>query len=121
MANKKHKKVKHRIRNAATAPPAPRARGASPVVKPANKDSPGWQVAKIVGGAVGTSLACAFVARQDWIPPKALTGGVSAVGAALMLGTHNDTVRWLGAGALASAGGQFTLLMLDDAAQVKHA
>lgn len=122
MATKKHKKLKHRMRNAAPAPAVSRTRPVS-IVKMAanNKDSPGWQVAKIIGGAVGTSLACAFVARQDWIPPKALTGGVSAVGAALMLGTHSPTVRALGAGALASAGGQFTYLMLDDAAQIKHA
>jgi hypothetical protein len=122
MATKKHKKLKHRMRNAAPAPAVPRARVVSLAGKPANDhDSPSWQVAKIVGGAVGTSLACAFVARQDWIPPKALTGGVSAVGAALMLGTHNPTWRALGAGALASAGGQFTYLMLDDAAQIKRA
>ena len=122
MASKKSKKVKHRMRNAAPAPALPRARVVSQAGKPASvPDSPGWHVAKIIGGAVGTSLACAFVARQDWIPPKALTGGVSAVGAALMLGSHNETVQALGAGALASAGGQFTYLMLDDAAQIKHA
>jgi hypothetical protein len=122
MASKKHKKLKHRMRNAATAPAVPRARVVSPEAKPASvSESPGWQVAKIIGGAVGTSLACALVARQDWIPPKALTGGVSAVGAALMLGTHSPTVRAFGAGAVASAGGQFTYLMLDDAAQIKHA
>jgi hypothetical protein len=122
MASKKPKKVKHRMRNAATAPALPRARVVSLAGKPVSEqDSPAWHVAKIIGGAVGTSLACAFIARQDWIPPKALTGGVSAVGAALMLGTHNDTVRAIGAGALASAGGQFTYLMLDDAAHVKQA
>ena len=122
MATKKPKKVKHRIRNAMAAPALPRARVVAQAGNPvSDKDSPGWHVAKIIGGAVGTSLACALVARQDWIPPKALTGGVSAVGAALMLGTHNETVRALGAGALASAGGQFTFLMLDDAAQIKHA
>jgi hypothetical protein len=65
------------------------------------------------------ALACAFIARQDWLPPKAITGATTAVGTALLLGGQSDTLRLVGAGAAAAAGGQLLLLAVDDQLQNK--
>lgn len=116
MATKKTKKTKQpkpKLRNAATAPamPRPRTRG--------HASTPGWQAAKLGAGVVAGALACAFIARQDWLPPKAITGATTAVGTALLLGGHSDTLRLVGAGAAAAAGGQLLLLTVDDQLQSK--
>jgi hypothetical protein len=84
-------------------------------------DSPTWSAVKTAGGALGAAIACAFIARQDWLPPKAITGAVSAVGAALAVGGHSDTLRAVGNGAMSAAGGQFGLLIIDDHYQTKQA
>jgi hypothetical protein len=124
----KKKKPKHgrpRMRNAATAAAARRPRHAT--TSPAtheNKtetESRAWQVAKVLGGAAVSAVGCSFIARQEWLPPKALTAGVAAVGAALYAGGQNDTLRMVGAGAAASAGGMFTYLMIDDAVHTRPA
>jgi len=123
MAQKK--KPKHgrpRMRNAATAALArhPTAPTATHADKP-QTESRAWQVAKVLGGAAVSAVGCSFIARQEWLPPKALTAGVAAVGAALYAGGQNDTLRMVGAGAAASAGGMFTYLMIDDAVHTKPA
>jgi hypothetical protein len=120
MATKKTKKSKpkHSLRNAA--PPSRSSTAMRPSSDsrrhPASRgdDSDAMQVAKVAGGMLGATLACAFIARQDWLPPKAITGAVSAVGAALALGGHSHTLKAVGAGAMAAAGGQFGLLVIDD-------
>jgi hypothetical protein len=125
MANKKTKKHKPKLRNAATASAIPRSRpatrGSSPRASSArlDQDTPGWQAAKLGAGVLAGALACAFVAKQDWLPPKAITGATTAVGTALLLGGHSDTLRLMGAGAAAAAGGQLLLLAVDDQLQSK--
>jgi hypothetical protein len=125
MAKKKPKHGKPRMRNAATAALArtPRHATASPATheERAQTESRAWQVAKVLGGAAVSAVGCSLIARQEWIPPKALTAGVAAVGAALYAGGQNDTLRMVGAGAAASAGGMFTYLMIDDAVHPKTA
>jgi len=81
--------------------------------------TPGWQAAKLGAGVLAGALACAFIARQDWLPPKAITGATTAVGTALLLGGPSDTLRLVGAGAAAAAGSQLLLLAVDDQLQSK--
>ena len=122
MATKKTRKPRSRpkLRNAATAAAIPRPRS-TPRASTArlDEDTPGWQVAKLGAGVLAGALACAFVAKQDWLPPKAITGATTAVGTALLLGGHSDTLRLVGAGAAAAAGGQLLLLTVDDQLQTK--
>ena len=120
--SKKPHKAKHAYRNDMRRPApnksatAPRASGPQ-----LGDDSPAWSAVKTAGGALGAAIACAFIARQDWLPPKAITAGVSAVGAALAVGGHSDTLRAVGNGAMSAAGGQFGLLVIDDHYQTKQA
>ena len=67
-----------------------------------------------VGGALAITIAGAMAARQDWIPPKVLTGALTGVGAALAVGAPSATARSIGLGVMASAGGQFGLMMIDE-------
>jgi hypothetical protein len=125
MATKKTKRSRPKLRNAATASamlrPRTTARTSTTHDSTArlDADTPGWQVAKLGAGVLAGALACAFVARQDWLPPKAITGATTAVGTALLLGGHSDTLRLVGAGAAAAAGGQLLLLTVDDQLQNK--
>jgi hypothetical protein len=137
MANskKKHNKTHRMRRNAVAGAPArsiPRAvvtrrRGptasdlaeldaieAARKAKAAEDDTRGWRTIKALGGAAATTIAGAYLARQDVLPPKIMTGAISALGAALALGAPNKTVRSLGLGAMAAAGGQFGLMVIDD-------
>ena len=136
MANpKKHTKPHRMRRNAVAGAPArsvPRAivvrkRGptasdlaeldaieAAHKAKAAEDDTRGWRTIKTLGGAAATTIAGAYLARQDVLPPKIMTGAISALGAALALGAPNKTVRSLGLGAMAAAGGQFGLMIIDD-------
>ena len=41
------------------------------------RETPGWKAIKTAGGALGAALACAYIARENWIPPRAVTGVVS--------------------------------------------
>ena len=135
MANsKKHTKTHRMRRNAVAAAPArsvPRAivrtRGptasalaeldaieAARKAKAAEEDTRGWRTIKALGGAAATTIAGAYLARQNVLPPKIMTGAISALGAALALGAPNKTVRSIGLGAMAAAGGQFGLMVIDD-------
>jgi hypothetical protein len=135
MANsKKHTKTHRMRRNAVAAAPArsfPRAvvrtRGptaselaeldaieAARKAKAGEEDTRGWRTVKAFGGAAATAIAGAYIARQDVLPPKIMTGAISALGAALALGAPNKTVRSIGLGAMAAAGGQFGLMVIDD-------
>ena len=125
--SKKHTKTHRMRRNAVAAAPArsvPRAVGvrrrgptASDIAEAARKaeeDTRGWRTIKALGGAAATTIAGAYLARQEVLPPKIMTGAISALGAALALGAPNKTVRSIGLGAMAAAGGQFGLMVIDD-------
>jgi len=124
MATKKTKKTKntkpkHAFRNSATAAALPRAR---PTARARTEDdSFALRAAKVAGGMVGATIACAIVAKQDWLPPKALTSTTAAVGAALALTGHSSTLRDVGYGVMGAAGGQLGLLLIDDHQQSKQA
>ena len=58
-------------------------------------------------------MAGAYIAQQDWIPPKVMTGMISGLGALLAL---EGPAKWksLGLGAMSAAGGQLGLMLIDD-------
>jgi hypothetical protein len=126
MANKKNKKAKskHLYRNAAApARAVPRAvamRPRGPIAADLEKkeeeqkpDTPGWGALKAVGGALATTMAGAYLARQDWVPPKLATGVISGLGALLAL---EGPKKWksLGLGAMSAAGGQLGIMLIDE-------
>lgn len=132
MANKKTKKTKprHLYRNAATAltrtPPRavvvrPRAALAADLAaedeerekEKKKHNTPGWGALKAVGGALATTVAGAYLARQDWIPPKVMTGVLTGLGALLAL-EGPDKWKPLGLGAMGAAGGQLGFMLIDD-------
>ena len=78
------------------------------------EDTRGWRAIKALGGAIVTTVAGAYLARQDTLPPKVMTGVLSGLGAALALGSPNRTVRSVGLGAMAAAGGQLGIMLIDD-------
>ena|SRR5690349_17469877 len=78
------------------------------------EDTRGWRAIKALGGAAVTTIAGAYLARQDTLPPKVMTGVISGLGAALALGSPNKTVRSIGLGAMAAAGGQLGIMLIDD-------
>ena len=78
------------------------------------EDTRGWRAIKALGGAIVTTVAGAYLARQDTLPPKVMTGVISGLGAALALGAPNKTVRSVGLGAMAAAGGQLGIMLIDD-------
>jgi len=127
MATKKTKKTKstkskHAFRNGATAAALSRPRPTTRTRTTSHDDdSQALQAAKVAGGMLGATLACAFVAKQDWLPPKALTGATAAVGAALALAGNSSTLRDVGYGVMGAAGGQLGLLLIDDHQQNKPA
>lgn len=118
---KKNKGHRRQLRNAA-APRAPttraqRSNAAAPlptatVVSPLKKT---WvpETLQTAGGAAGAALACAYIARENWIPPKFVTGLVTAVGGTMALLAKNDTVRHVGAGVMSAAGAQLGLMLVD--------
>jgi hypothetical protein len=126
MATKKIKKSKprHMFRNAAAAAPA-RSVPRPTVVRPRGpiaadleeeekrRDTPGVGALKAFGGALATTVAGAYLAQQDWIPPKVMTGVLSGLGALLAL---EGPEKWksLGLGAMSAAGGQLGFLLIDE-------
>lgn len=126
MATKKTKKTKskHLYRNAAApARAVPRAvvvRPRGPIAADLEKEgdekkheTPGWGALKAVGGALATTVAGAYLARQDWVPPKLATGVISGLGALLAL---EGPEKWksLGLGAMSAAGGQLGIMLIDE-------
>jgi hypothetical protein len=79
----------------------------------ADTDTPGWKAIKTAGGALGAALACAYIARENWLPPSAVTGVVSAIGATLAVGGSKEIYRDLGLGVMSAAGSQLALLTID--------
>jgi len=125
MAKKTKKtKPKHTYRNAATAltrtvPRAVVVRPRRPIASDLEEDekkkheTPGWGAIKAVGGALATTVAGAYLAQQDWIPPKVMTGVLSGLGALLAL-EGPDKWKPLGLGAMSAAGGQLGFMLIDD-------
>ena len=129
--DKKKKKGKGKVyRNAATPPmrsKPPRAVVVQPrgplasdeqdleetTVYKKNYNTPGWQVLKVAGGALATTIAGAYMAQQDWLSPKMLNGMVSGLGLLLAL-EGPDQWRSLGLGAMSAAGGQLGFMLIDD-------
>jgi hypothetical protein len=121
----KKTKPRHLYRNASTAlVRAPRAiavrpRGpiASDLAKDDNeeekKDTPGWSAIKAAGGAIASTVAGAYLAQQDWLPPKVMTGVITGLAAILAL---EGPEKWkpLGIGAMSAAGGQLGFMLIDD-------
>jgi hypothetical protein len=93
----------------AAGPPATAGKPAGP-----QDETNGWRAIKAAGGALAITIAGAMAARQDWIPPKILTGALTGIGAAVAVGAPSATARSIGLGVMASAGGQFGLMMIDD-------
>jgi hypothetical protein len=118
--HKKARKHKHAFRNAAV----PRARRASshPRASSSNegdetaehKETAGRTTLKTAGGAIGAALTCALLARENWIPPKVVTGLVSAVGTTLAVLGASTTLRAVGSGVMSAAGAQLGLMLIDD-------
>lgn len=118
-------KPRHLYRNAAApARAVPRAvvmRPRGPIAADLEKkeddekkhDTPGWGALKAVGGALATTVAGAYLARQDWVPPKLMTGVISGLGALLAL---EGPAKWksLGLGAMSAAGGQLGIMLIDE-------
>src|SRR5678816_4670082 len=100
---------------------APRAM-TSPRIVPANSNAAtpekkttwGTETLKTAGGAAGAALACAYIARENWIPPVFVTGLVTAVGTTLAVLGRNDTLRNVGAGVMSAAGAQLGLMLIDN-------
>jgi hypothetical protein len=78
-----------------------------------NKSSWGTETLKTAGGAAGAALACAYIARENWIPPLFVTGLLSAVGGTLATLGRNETLRNVGTGVMAGAGSQALLMLID--------
>jgi hypothetical protein len=123
--NKKARKPKRNLfRNAASArashararPRPSTSQGDDDAVENNEKkqDTAGKNTLKTAGGAIGAALACAFIARENWIPPKVVTGLVSAVGGTLAVLGASDTLRAVGSGVMSAAGAQFGLMLIDD-------
>lgn len=113
--NKKaHKRKRHFFRNA----PPPRLPQASVGKRASGPESggnsPGKNTIKTAGGAIGAALACAYIARENWIPPKFVTGLVSAVGGTLAVLGASNTLRAVGSGVMSAAGAQLGLMLIDD-------
>lgn len=74
----------------------------------------GTETLKTAGGAAGAALACAYIARENWIPPVFVTGLVTAVGTTMAVLGKNDTLRNVGAGVMSAAGAQLGLMLIDN-------
>lgn len=113
---KKHKKHKHKYRNAGprsvgpirnVTPRAPRAG------KQQKEETPLRRLGFTAAGAAGTALVGSFLSSQGWAP-KTIAGALSAVGAGLAWRGDDPTIRSIGAGTMSAAGSQLALMMIDD-------
>lgn len=101
------KKTKHKFgghRNAA--PPRPRASKAEP-------ETAMQRLAMTAAGAGGTALLGGFLNRQGWAP-KTIAGALGVLGAGLAWKGDGETIKSVGAGTMAAAGGQLAMLLIDD-------
>jgi hypothetical protein len=115
MAKKKHKKHKHRFRNAGPRNVAP-ARNITPRTPRSAKqpdETPLRRLGFTAAGAAGTALVGSFLSSQGWAP-KTIAGALSAVGAGLAWRGDDPTIRSIGAGTMSAAGSQLALMLIDD-------
>lgn len=114
--NKKHKKLKHKLRNAGRnlAPPPRSATPRAPRGSKAHGDeTPLRRLGYTAAGAAGTALVGSFLSAQGWAP-KTIAGALSAVGAGLAWRGDDPTIRSIGAGTMSAAGSQLALMLIDD-------
>lgn len=115
--NKKHKKLKHKLRNAAARNLAPPPRSATPRAPRGSKahldETPLRRLGYTAAGAAGTALVGSFLSAQGWAP-KTIAGALSAVGAGLAWRGDDPTIRSIGAGTMSAAGSQLALMLIDD-------
>jgi hypothetical protein len=126
----KKTKPRHVYRNASTAlvrtPRAIAVRPRGPIAadlaaedeleekeKKKKEDTPGWTAIKAAGGALASTVLGAYVAQQDWLPPKVMTGVITGLGAVLAL-EGPPKLKSLGIGAMAAATGQLGFMLIDD-------
>jgi hypothetical protein len=132
MAKKKNTKKstpRHVYRNAVAAPARrpPRAvvvRPRGPIAsdladeeaeaeKEKKRETPGWGALKAVGGALATTVGGAYLARQNFLPPKAMSVVLTGLGALLAL-EGPDNWKSIGVGAMSAAGSQLGFMLIDD-------
>lgn len=82
-------------------------------VAAATRSSWGAETLRTAGGAAGAALACAYIARENWIPPLFVTGLLSAVGGTLATLGKSEKLRNVGTGVMAGAGSQALLMLID--------
>lgn len=112
---KKHKKHKHKYRNAGPRNVAP-VRNVTPRAPRASKqqeETPLRRLGFTAAGAAGTALVGSFLSSQGWAP-KTIAGALSAVGAGLAWRGDDPTIRSVGAGTMSAAGSQLALMLIDD-------
>lgn len=113
---KKHKKHKHKYRNAGPRNVAP-IRNVTPRAPRASKqqkdETPLRRLGFTAAGAAGTALVGSFLSSQGWAP-KTIAGALSAVGAGLAWRGDDPTIRSIGAGTMSAAGSQLALMLIDD-------
>jgi len=120
MAKTAKKGPRHKYRNdlrpsrAPTARPRGSTSNESGQSQPAKKvDPPGMRTIKAAGGAIGAALACAYIARENWLPPKAVTGLLAAIGGTVAFVAEKDSFRSVGQGVMSAAGAQLGLMLID--------
>lgn len=98
-----------------TLPPRPFSPPAAPrrmPRKPDGPETPGERLAYTAAGALGTSLSGALLARWKW-RPQTIATVLTALGAGIALRGDSPTIRSVGAGTMAAAGGQLSLMILE--------
>lgn len=120
MAKSAKKGTRHKYRNdmrptrAPTARPRASTNSESAQSQPTKKvDPPGMRTIKAAGGAIGAALACAYIARENWLPPKAVTGLLAAIGGTVAFVAEKDSYRSVGQGVMSAAGAQLGLMLID--------
>jgi hypothetical protein len=116
MAKSAKKGTRHKYRNEMRPTARPRAstRSEAGQSQPAKKvDPPGMRTLKAAGGAIGAALACAYIARENWLPPKAVTGLLAAIGGTVAFVADKDSYRSVGQGVMSAAGAQLGLMLID--------
>lgn len=75
-------------------------------------ETPGQRIAYTAAGAIGTSLSGVLFARMKW-KPETIATVLAALGAGFALRGDSATLRSVGAGTMAAAGGQLSLIILE--------
>jgi hypothetical protein len=116
---KMKKRPRHKFRNSFRNDPRPRSTSSRASSDGKNDSSPGkltrGQAALYTaGGAAAAAVTCALVARENILPPTFVTGLVTAIGGTAAAIAHSETYRAIGQGAMAAAGAQLGLVLIDN-------